>query len=27
MSSISISDLSYAHPGGDVLFSEVSFRV
>src|SRR5215217_4415551 len=27
MSSMSISDLAYAHPGGDVLFSEVSFRV
>jgi ATPase subunit of ABC transporter with duplicated ATPase domains len=27
MSSISISDLAYAHPGGDLLFSEVSFRV
>jgi ATPase subunit of ABC transporter with duplicated ATPase domains len=27
MSSVIVSDLSYAHPGGDVLFSEVSFRV
>lgn len=27
MSSIVVSDLAYAHPGGDVLFSEVSFKV
>jgi ATPase subunit of ABC transporter with duplicated ATPase domains len=27
MTSVSVSDLAYAHPGGDLLFSEVSFRV
>lgn len=27
MSSIVVSDLAYAHPGGDVLFSDVSFKV
>jgi ATPase subunit of ABC transporter with duplicated ATPase domains len=27
MGTISVSDLAYAHPGGDLLFSEVSFRV
>ncbi|HEY2656468.1 MAG TPA: ATP-binding cassette domain-containing protein, partial [Solirubrobacteraceae bacterium] len=27
MSHISVSGLAYAHPGGDELFSEVSFRV
>ncbi len=27
MSSVSVSDLAYAHPGGDILFSEVSFKV
>ena len=27
MSSINVSDLAYAHPAGDLLFSEVSFRV
>ena len=27
MGAINVSDLSYAHPGGDVLFSEVSFAV
>jgi ATPase subunit of ABC transporter with duplicated ATPase domains len=27
MSHIAISGLAYAHPGGDLLFSEVSFRV
>jgi ATPase subunit of ABC transporter with duplicated ATPase domains len=27
MGSVSISDLAYAHPGGDLLFSDVSFRV
>jgi ATPase subunit of ABC transporter with duplicated ATPase domains len=25
--SVGVSDLSYAHPGGDLLFSEVSFKV
>ncbi len=27
MAAIAVSDLSYAHPGGDLLFSGVSFRV
>ena len=27
VSSIVVSDLSYAHPGSDILFSEVSFKV
>ena len=27
MAHISVSRLAYAHPGGDLLFSEVSFRV
>jgi ATPase subunit of ABC transporter with duplicated ATPase domains len=27
LSSISVSGLAYAHPGGDLLFSEASFRV
>ena len=27
MTSVSVSDLAYAHPGGDLLFSEVSFRI
>jgi len=27
MSAIAVSDLSYGHPGGDLLFSDVSFRV
>jgi ATPase subunit of ABC transporter with duplicated ATPase domains len=27
MSHVAISNLAYAHPGGDLLFSEVSFRV
>jgi ATPase subunit of ABC transporter with duplicated ATPase domains len=27
VSSVSVSDLEYAHPAGDLLFSEVSFRV
>ena len=27
MSTVSVSDLAYAHPGGDLLFSGVSFKV
>jgi ATPase subunit of ABC transporter with duplicated ATPase domains len=27
MSHVAVSNLAYAHPGGDLLFSEVSFRV
>jgi ATPase subunit of ABC transporter with duplicated ATPase domains len=27
MSNVAVSDLAYAHPGGDLLFSGVSFRV
>ncbi|HLI58088.1 MAG TPA: ATP-binding cassette domain-containing protein [Solirubrobacteraceae bacterium] len=27
MSHIAVSGLAYAHPGGDLLFSDVSFRV
>ncbi|MCW3064797.1 MAG: transporter, partial [Solirubrobacterales bacterium] len=27
MSHVACSNLAYAHPGGDVLFSEVSFRI
>ena len=27
MAHVGVSNLAYAHPGGDLLFSEVSFRV
>ena len=27
MGAIAVSDLSYAHPGGDLLFERVSFRL
>ena len=27
MAHVVVSNLAYAHPGGDLLFSEVSFRV
>src|SRR3954464_10482458 len=27
MSHIAVSNLGYAHPGGDLLFSEVSFKI
>src|SRR3954447_22731342 len=27
MSHIAVSGLAYAHPGGDLLFSEVSFKI
>src|ERR1700744_6193643 len=27
MAHVAVSNLAYAHPGGDLLFSEVSFRV
>ena len=27
MSNVSVANLAYAHPGGDLLFSEVSFRI
>src|SRR3954471_16396822 len=27
MSHVVVSNLAYAHPGGDLLFSEVSFRI
>ena len=27
MSHVVVSNLAYAHPGGDLLFSEVSFKI
>jgi ATPase subunit of ABC transporter with duplicated ATPase domains len=27
MSHVVVSNLAYAHPGGDLLFSDVSFKV
>ena len=27
MAHVAVSNLAYAHPGGDLLFSDVSFRL